>query len=741
MIQNENISNKKKLTGALILVLFITITTLSTLYIIFLKNYDKNTHRESEKIYASYLSEEIKNYFDRNKTFTKTLSYSLNISDSTLYNQVLKQKLSRIITENDALVGVSIIAGNIVPAINDKNSFSEDSIGVFKALSCIKDGRKINISENYASSDFLKDIKEKHLNNQDEIILSEPYAIKTNARKVLVQDFSCFIKKGNMLVGFIKTQYDIKKINSFINLKDSIPLDWLLLSPEKNIAASSFHAQDIGKNADRTSGKAFDMYAQYKKKSNPKLISLAPIKGYELLLCPKPKKEHKFSVQIPALILISLLITGIGIFFLLFFLKKTFTPLKNLISKIDRLSKGDNSDDKIQSKNAQIQEVYEKLRRIAKFHREIEDFSVQIIRGNFDTHIAPLSDKDNTSKKLNGIASFLKKKEKENLVREEKTFLQLWTRKGRFEVSEAERNKSKDIKTLGYNIIRAIVNYIDALMGGIYLYDKENEQVELLATYAYGSQKHIKASFKPGEGVVGACIAEKKKVILNKTPEDYIKISTGLGSGTPSYLAVIPIIFKDEINAAIEIAFMKKPEAYKIEFIEQLGDNIGTWLNAALNDMKTKELLEQSKEQALKLAEKEQELNKKVDELQKAQEQTNEINTRLKSILSAVNQLIITVEYTPEGTIRTCNKIFSDVMGYTLEELKGQHISIVAKEQTDDLLQIIESVKKGEIIKKEITRQTKDGKEKKLAATYSPYYDKDGKVSEILFFAFDISSY
>jgi len=380
------------------------------------------------------------------------------------------------------------------------------------------------------------------------------------------------------------------------------------------------------------------------------------------------------------------------------------------------------------------------LNEISQFYNEISTFSEHIISGNFDIHLKERSEKDSPAKALNKISDYLKNKKQEQKTEEKETSRQLWMRKGRFEISEAERISSKDIGNLSYNIIRSVVNYIDALMGGIYLYDKENENIELISAYAYETQKHFNVSFKPGEGIVGACILEKKKVVLNNIPEDYIKIATGLGSGTPSFIAVIPIVFKNEINAAVEVAFMNKPEDYKIEFIEQLSDSIGAWIDASLVSTKTGELLEMSQKQTQELAEKEDELNKKVTELQEIQEKTAEINTRYESILNAVNQTIMTVEYTLEGTIINCNSVYTDIMGFEANDIKGKNVSELVKDQSESLKQIIEEVKTGKTIKKEVKRYTKDGKEKTLTATYTPYLDKEGKIIQILFFAIDLTN-
>ncbi len=78
-------------------------------------------------------------------------------------------------------------------------------------------------------------------------------------------------------------------------------------------------------------------------------------------------------------------------------------------------------------------------------------------------------------------------------------------------------------------------------------------------------------------------------------------------------------------------------------------------------------------------------------------------------------------------------------MGFTADDIRGKNVVEIVKDQSESLKKIIEDVKSGKTIKKEVKRYTKSGEEKQLTATYTPYYGKDGKITHILFFAFDIS--
>src|SRR5438132_7188242 len=48
------------------------------------------------------------------------------------------------------------------------------------------------------------------------------------------------------------------------------------------------------------------------------------------------------------------------------------------------------------------------------------------------------------------------------------------------------------------------------------------QAVKLLASYGYQERKHIANRFKPGDGLVGQCMLEKQRILLNEVPDDYI---------------------------------------------------------------------------------------------------------------------------------------------------------------------------------------------------------------------------
>src|SRR5581483_7345179 len=119
-------------------------------------------------------------------------------------------------------------------------------------------------------------------------------------------------------------------------------------------------------------------------------------------------------------------------------------------------------------------------------------------------------------------------------------------------------------------------------------------RLDLLATYATSSDQAAPPSLRIGEGLVGQCAYEKKRVLLEEVPADYPRASSGLGSVRPLNIVIVPVLFEGEIEAVIELASYKKFGETQLAFLDQLAESIGIVFNTIEANMRTVELLERS---------------------------------------------------------------------------------------------------------------------------------------------------
>ena len=86
---------------------------------------------------------------------------------------------------------------------------------------------------------------------------------------------------------------------------------------------------------------------------------------------------------------------------------------------------------------------------------------------------------------------------------------------------------------------------------------KESAQLKLIASYAAKGRGSMREFLDLGEGLVGQCAIEKQTISLTKVPEDYIKISSGLGETLPRNILVLPVIFEGQVRGVLELASLE----------------------------------------------------------------------------------------------------------------------------------------------------------------------------------------
>jgi signal transduction histidine kinase/CheY-like chemotaxis protein/HAMP domain-containing protein len=187
----------------------------------------------------------------------------------------------------------------------------------------------------------------------------------------------------------------------------------------------------------------------------------------------------------------------------------------------------------------------------------------------------------------------------------------------------------------------------------------KDQQLKMLASYAYKERKNLATTFKMGEGLVGQCAFEKERILLTNVPKDYIQIGSGLGEAPPLSIVVLPIVFEGQAKAVIELASFERFSQTHLAFLEQLTESIGIVLNTIEATMRTEDLLAKSQSLARELQSRQEELQRSNAELEeKARllvEQKVEVERKNKDVEQArlaleekAKQLELTSKYKSE---------------------------------------------------------------------------------------------
>jgi PAS domain S-box-containing protein len=441
-------------------------------------------------------------------------------------------------------------------------------------------------------------------------------------------------------------------------------------------------------------------------------------------------------------VVISVILILLALVYMLFYVRKILSPFQELIKSVQKIENGDIVPLTHKPHSDEFSLINNSLTNTVENLNQKVQASMAIAQGDFTKTIEKKSENDLLADAINQISKNFAQlnliNEKQRLEAQE----QLWIRKGRFEIANAQRTSEANVKDLSAGIIQSVVKYVDAAFGALYLFEDDGSDfpyIELASAYAFNNSKHLLKEFYPGEGLVGTCALERKKIILRNIPKNYINIATGMGNTSPEFLMILPVFYEEQITAFIEIGFYKEPEKYKTDFIEQLTESIGAWISSTKINEQTKYLLEQSRTHAQELSEKETELGKRIEELKKIQSERAQDEADRDSLLNAVNHTIMSIEYTIGGIFITANDTYLNAMGYRLEDLKGYNVLDLVKDQREELEEVIREVKNGKYIERLMKRYTGKGDLRWLFSTYTPYYNVEGEITKIIYFAFDVT--
>ncbi len=191
----------------------------------------------------------------------------------------------------------------------------------------------------------------------------------------------------------------------------------------------------------------------------------------------------------------------------------------------------------------------------------------------------------------------------------------------------------RDLETVSRLIMSELTPLVDAQHGAFFMRegDDADSLLRLIATYGYKERKNVPNRFSLGEGLVGQAALEQASILLTEAPEDYIKVTSGLGSSAPVNLIVLPVLFEDQVMAVIELASFARFTPVQRAFLEQLSESIGVVLNTIIANMRTEELLEQSQGLTQELQAQSEELQAQQEELQQTNKELEEQAASLKA--------------------------------------------------------------------------------------------------------------
>ena len=176
----------------------------------------------------------------------------------------------------------------------------------------------------------------------------------------------------------------------------------------------------------------------------------------------------------------------------------------------------------------------------------------------------------------------------------------------------------RDLNTVGKMLLSELAPLVSAHQGSIYhntLAEEHQDELALLATYAQADGVRLPDTIRLGDGLVGECALQNRRVMLTDVPSDYLAVASSLGEARRLSIVVLPVLYENQTKAVIELASLHPFTPVNLNFLDQLALSIGAVFNTIEATMRTEGLLKQSQQLTAELQSRQIELQQTNEEL------------------------------------------------------------------------------------------------------------------------------
>lgn len=325
-------------------------------------------------------------------------------------------------------------------------------------------------------------------------------------------------------------------------------------------------------------------------------------------------QDSYFKREIARNIIIILLTVIINLLFLYFLYRVMYLPWTTVKPIFDDISIGQMPDVKAVSTMVEFEIITKSLNTLIKKLKTKNNIILELSKRDYNAKFE-FDEKDILGQSILALQNDLLKAEEEAIHYRNTEEQQKWSATGIAKIGTVMRQNTEDIDSLAKNVLKEIIDYVNAVQGALYLYDEEKNRLVLSASISYGKQRTKNHEISPYEGILGTILIEKREYYFSQIPENYMFLETGLGYSKPKSLFVFPLLFEDKIYGVVELASLEEFEEYQRNFLLNLAIEIAITISYTEINVQTKKLLIQSNKQAKELQSNEKLFKKNQDNL------------------------------------------------------------------------------------------------------------------------------
>ncbi len=754
--------DKKKLSNIirLIISLAVTLGVFFILYIVFYWNYLNTKFKStSEYQYTEVATNASIGIHSKLNTLQHDVYYLLdNLNETNIesheFVSQFRRRIQKVLLSEGSYAGLFLLLEPKVSLIINSNTYTDD----YKRFSFYADKNKFGgIAYTNFQNNLSKDINAIYDDNfqfpekriiypykkKGKNLIIFLYPVRRNKSVIGLMGFMLHIDYFNLVLKEIYDKNNRQISISLITNKGNI----IAYAPLLNTNYLGLRLEQISRSKNITALKNDTIIEQKDQIAIGEKVSTNILNFPWYINLEFDKASYRnFTKKIIFLNTSLALAAFLALFIVMNFLFKTYNlEIKRLLKFAQRISLGVIKTNNFKYKNEEFQQLNEKLNEITKFEDNLGVFFDKIHARDYASRMEERGKKDILTKKLNSLVERLAYTRSQAEKQAKEVEFRNWGRKALAEFTTILAATNRSLEEVSGATLSKFSELFGLVIGAIYVLRDNDDQkyLDLVKAYALDHEKQKIKHIELGEGFVGAVALEQKPIFIDKVPENYLEITTGLGRTKPTFLIFVPLIFEQETIGVLELATLRDINEFEQQFIVSVADSIAISLSGIIINNKTKILLEQSNKQAEILQTREEELQQNISELKELQEQTSRMSLRLDSLTRSIDFFFYAFELDLKGRILQVNSYFKENFKFEDEAIIGKSYELITNisENTDFYASLWEDLKRG-INRRENELIVINKHKRNLINFYTPIKrDSESDITSIYVFGIDITAH
>lgn len=181
---------------------------------------------------------------------------------------------------------------------------------------------------------------------------------------------------------------------------------------------------------------------------------------------------------------------------------------------------------------------------------------------------------------------------------------------------------AEDRSSFGNTLTGSLARSLNAGVSALYVLDDRRELLVLSGSFGYQQARHGQTQYRLGEGLTGQCARDRKPIVVESIPADYVRIHSGTGEAAPTTVILLPLQTKEHLLGVLEFAAFGRFTEQHQALLDELLPTVALSLENLQRALRTRELLSESQHLT-------EELQASTEELRVQQEELRTTNENL----------------------------------------------------------------------------------------------------------------